>query len=241
MYCEGKALSFYVLSTLFTILYFIITAPVLLFIPVSLRIVLATKWCKGILFLCKVLDGITYEVVGKDNMPSQPYIVASEHQSPLETIILFVEFPNVSYVLKQEVRFIPFIGLYLNLLKMVFIDRNQKVAALRKMVRECDECSKNERTIVIFPEGTRVRYGENGSRDYRVGIAMVYQKLRVPVVPVVINTGKYWPAGIVSFKKKRGTVTIKILSPIEPDLGKEEFMETLKNRMIEGGRQLRNE
>ena len=188
-----------------------------------------------LLFFCRVFDGITYEIVGRDNIPEGPFIVASAHQSPLETLIFTVELRGVVFILKKELKFLPVIGIFMMSVGMIFIDRNKKMSALRKMVRECMTRAKEKRTIVIFPEGTtRSKNKRNGK--YHEGVAMIYEKLQIPVVPVALNTGKYWPPGVFSLSKKPGKATLKILSPIAPGMNREKFMESLQLSINEGSR-----
>ena len=73
------------------------------------------------------------------------------------------------------------------------------------------------RSIVIFPEGTRVRPGE--SPPLRAGFAGLYRALGVPVVPVALDSGRLWPrAGA----KRAGTVTFRFGAPVPPGLPRAE-------------------
>ena len=51
--------------------------------------------------------------------------------------------------------------------------------------------SPRDRQIVMFPEGTRRPPG--APPDYQTGIALLYRTLGVPVVPVALNSGLFWP------------------------------------------------
>ena len=226
---------FYVFSTVFAILYSVVTLPIIPFIPISLRIYICVVGIRVLLFFCRVFDGITYEIIGRENMPEGPFIVASAHQSPLETLVFTAELRGVVFILKKELRLLPIIGIFMMSIGMIFIDRNKKVSALRKIVRECMVKSKEKRTIVIFPEGT-TRNRSQRDWKYHEGVAMIYEKLQIPVVPVALNTGLYWPPGVFSLSKKRGKATLKILPPIAPGMSKEKFMESLKLSISEGSK-----
>ncbi len=83
------------------------------------------------------------------------------------------------------------------------------------------------RSILIYPEGTRMPPGER--RAYHPGVAALYGDLGVPVVPVALNSGLFW--GRRAFHKKPGTITIEFLPPIAPGLPRREFMRELQERM----------
>ncbi|WP_410522105.1 lysophospholipid acyltransferase family protein [Neoehrlichia mikurensis] len=207
--------------------------------PLSIRIKCAVFGTHVLLYLCDVIDGITYEIKGKEHLPMQPYIVASEHQSPLETLILFTVFKNAVYVLKKEVIILPIFNIFFILLKMIFIDRSKKLQALKKMLKLSKLRFDEGRTIIIFPQGSRTTI--NKKAQYKSGVAALYSSLSVPVVPIALNTGLFWPRSLVSFKKKPGKAIIKILPPINPGLSKQEFLQQLKKNLSEASYTLCNE
>jgi len=66
--------------------------------------------------------------------------------------------------------------------------------------------------VVIFPEGTRIPYGQRGK--YKVGGALLSASTGVPVVPIAHNAGKLW--GRNSFLKHAGVITMSIGAAIDP-------------------------
>jgi 1-acyl-sn-glycerol-3-phosphate acyltransferase len=64
--------------------------------------------------------------------------------------------------------------------------------------------------VVIFPEGTRIPYGQRGK--YKIGGALLAASAGVPVVPVAHNAGRLW--GRAAFIKKPGLITMSIGQPI---------------------------
>lgn len=192
---------------------------------------------RGLLWFCKVFDGITYEVVGRENLPDGPFIVGAEHQSALDPMILYVELAGPAFVLKKELKTFPVLGFWGILLGMIYIDRSQKVGALKKMMRECRKISEDGRVLIIFPEGSR-SIGRPETKKYQEGIAAIYQTLQIPVVPIMLDTGKFWPGSIITLGKKPGKATLRIMPPIKSGLERKAFMEEFKNSMIEGGRGL---
>lgn len=223
------SLLFNIFLILWELFYTTVTLPILFlsskiltfFLVCSVRVVLFALY-----FFC----GISYEIRGTENIPKQPYIVASKHQSPFETFIFILLFKGAVFVLKRELKWIPFIGLQLMALKMIFIDRSSGISSLRKVVKSAKLSIKKKRNIIIFPEGTRVAVGDN--RKYQTGIAALYGALSTPVVPIALNTGLFWPNSILSLKRNSGKAIIEILPPIYPGLKKDEFLEVLE-RAIE--------
>jgi 1-acyl-sn-glycerol-3-phosphate acyltransferase len=63
-------------------------------------------------------------------------------------------------------------------------------------------------------------------------VAALYTALDVPVVPVALNSGRFWGPGL--FGKRAGTVRVAFLEPIPPGLDRKTFMAVLEDR-IEGG------
>ncbi|QGR02959.1 1-acyl-sn-glycerol-3-phosphate acyltransferase [Ehrlichia ruminantium] len=221
---------FYILLGLFAILYTVVVVPFCLILPMSSRIKYSVYGIKVVLFIERIIDGIDYEVRGFEHLPKDcPYIVASEHQSPLETLVLFTIFKNPVYILKKELMWLPIFGIYFMLLKMIFINRSNKIQALKHILTSTASHVKKGRTVIIFPQGSRVMPGTKVS--IKPGITAIYSKLSVSVVPVAVNTGLFWPASIFSLKKTRGKAIIQILPPIYPGLTKQEFASELESRM----------
>jgi 1-acyl-sn-glycerol-3-phosphate acyltransferase len=98
---------------------------------------------------------------------------------------------------------------------------------LRGLVKQAKAAIADGRSIVIFPEGTRVAPGDQ--RPYQVGTAALYRQLGVPVVPVALNSGLFW--GRRKWTKRPGVITLEILPPIAPGLSRDAFMETLRERI----------
>ncbi len=57
-------------------------------------------WIKGTQYLEEIILGLGHTLEGKENLPPAPYIVACQHQSAWETILLPVWFPRCAIVLR---------------------------------------------------------------------------------------------------------------------------------------------
>jgi 1-acyl-sn-glycerol-3-phosphate acyltransferase len=184
-------------------------------------------WIDGTLFLLKHVVGIGHRIIGAENLPAAPAVYASKHQSAWETLFLsrYLNFP--AFVLKKELLSIPLFGWFLKKSGMIAIDRKAGASALRGMAREAAATLDAGRSILIFPEGTRVAPGQ--SRPYQPGVAALYTQLKVPVVPVALNSGLFW--GRRAFIKKPGTIVVEILPPIQPGLDRKAVMKELEDRI----------
>ena len=117
-------------------------------------------------------------------------------------------------VMKIELLRIPLFGQFSVACGMIMVDRAKGGAALRDMIHRGREEAAKSRQIVIFPEGTRRPPGAPPA--YQSGIALLYKGLDLPVVPLALNSGLFWPRR--SFLKYPGTIIIEFLPPIEPGL-----------------------
>ena len=169
--------------------------------------------------------GITIQVEGVEHLPPPPYIVACKHQSAWETIALGGIFPGIIFVIKKELMRIPLLNIYFKKQQVLVVDRARGTAALQKMTEDAQAHIARKNCIVIFPEGTRTAVGEK--RPYKAGIARLYQKLGVPVVPVAHNAGVLWSRR--SMVKYPGCITVRILPPIQPGLDKQKMLLRLQD------------
>lgn len=184
-------------------------------------------WSKGVFELFRVIIGIQVEVRGREFIPTGPSLIASKHQSEWETLIFLHLLHDPVYIMKKELGYIPGYGTYARKMKMIFIDRAGYAKTLRKLIRDARNTVSSGRSLVIFPEGTRIEPGVKA--PYHTGIAALYNALDLPVSPVVHNSGLCWPKQ--SFRKYAGTITICFLEPIEPGLKRQEFMTRLEQTM----------
>jgi 1-acyl-sn-glycerol-3-phosphate acyltransferase len=167
---------------------------------------------------------IKIEFRGLENIPKGACIIASKHESTLETFALTLHAPDFTFVLKRELLSIPFFGWYLRRAEQLGIDRSKGSQALTNITREASRILAEGRQIFYFPEGTRRAVGAPSA--YRSGIAHVYMATGAVCLPVALNSGLFWPRrGLL---RRRGTVVIAFLKPIQPGLDKRTFMRLLQ-------------
>ncbi len=185
----------------------ILTFP---FSPLT-RYRLISSYAHTMLWVLKVVCGIRHEVTGIENIPSSPCIVLCKHQSAWETLALQAIFPPQAWVLKRELLWIPFFGWGLAMTSPIAINRSDGKGAVKQLLKQGKQRLAQGFFVVIFPEGTRVPYGERGK--YKVGGALLAASAGVPVVPVAHNAGRLW--GRNAFVKRPGLITMSIGEPIQ--------------------------
>jgi 1-acyl-sn-glycerol-3-phosphate acyltransferase len=213
-------LLFYVTTSLFVVL-----GSPLLFAPRSWAMAALKLHARVELWLLKSIVRLNFEVRGLDKLPGGPCLVASKHQSAWETFALIPLFRDPALLMKRELFWIPFHGWFSYKFEMIPVDRDKGPTALRRMLRAAKKRIEDGREIIIFPEGTRRPPG--APPDYKTGIVLLYEALRVPCVPVALNSGVFWPRR--SWQKSPGTVVVEILDPLPPDLPKAEFLTKLED------------
>ncbi|MES2729407.1 MAG: lysophospholipid acyltransferase family protein [Pseudomonadota bacterium] len=175
--------------------------------------------------------GLRLEITGRENLPANgPYIVAMKHQSAYETLILHALFKDTAIILKRELTWIPIWGWIVASSGNVAIDRGKGRVALDSMLRGAKTVFREGRILTIYPQGTRVDIHDTPKeRPYKIGIGRIYTDNAVPVVPIAINAGVFWPKH--AFLKRPGVVTFQVLPPIPPGLPLTEFMQVLEQTL----------
>lgn len=187
----------------------------------------ARAWMRAVHALLRAFVGLDIELRGLERIPEGPVIFAAKHQSALDTLVFHVIRTDVVYGLKRELRWIPLFSLYLARTGCIFVDRGGAATALKSLVRGARAAVAHGCSIVIFPEGTRRPPGAPPA--YKSGVAALYAALGVPVVPVALNTGLFWPRR--SFRKWPGRAVVEMLEPIPPGLDRHRFMALLEERI----------
>lgn len=194
----------------------------------------AKIWGVWMDFLLKVIVGIRVNVIGQENLPKGPFILASKHQSAWETYYYFKFFKTVTFVLKRELFRIPFFGWQLKGTGMIGVDRAAGASAIKHLIQQAKGALREDGPIVIFPEGSRSDPDKPGV--YQPGIVALYRSLNIPVVPAALNSGVLWKRR--GFLKYPGTITLQFLPPLQPGLSKEDFMKTLEEKIESACRNL---
>ena len=150
-------------------------------------------------------------------IPGGSHLIAVKHQSMLETLEM-VRLTNLPViVIKKELADIPLFGWLTRRYGVIPVERTAGAKALRALVEDGKAATATGRSVIIYPEGTRVRVGQ--TPELRSGFAALYRSLGLPVVPVATDSGELWGRGLVHHS---GTVTLKIGETVPAGLKRDE-------------------
>jgi 1-acyl-sn-glycerol-3-phosphate acyltransferase len=223
-----RSLVFNILFYVFFLLWSLVALPTFV-LPRAAMLKVASWWARTNILLMRAICGIKVEFRGVEKIPKGPLIVASKHQSMWETISLLRFFEAPFFVVKRELKFIPIFGLFIIKTDMVAIDRSKGGRAMLAVMRRAEEEVKRGRQFVIFPEGTRTAPG--APPHYKAGIGLIYADCGVPVLPVALNSGLFWPRR--TFMRYPGTLVVEFLDPIPPGLKRDEFLKRVESTIEE--------
>lgn len=184
-----RSIMFYIGEALSTIPFFIVSILALPLNPKA-RAQVISGWARFVVWWLKITCKLTYNVVGKNNIPNTPCVFAANHQSTWETIATQAFLPPLAYVLKKELFKIPVFGWGLWATKPIAIDRSDKMLARDQVTKQGIQKLAEGRFVLIFPEGTRTSYGD--ARNFKRGGATLARNAQVDIVPIAHNAGKFW-------------------------------------------------
>ena len=218
-----KSLIFNILFYIWTLFISFFSFPVF-FLNRKFDVKVWFLWIKVTNKILKTVIKLDYEVEGLKNITSNNVIYACQHQSAWDTIILPYLIGDCIIFHKRSLLFIPIFGWHLLKLGMVVITRNKGVNSLKNIISKTKKAIDQHRSVLIFPHGTRTL--PNSINKIQSGIVILYKHLNIKVVPVKLNSGKYW--GINKFLKYPGKITVSFLDPIQPGLKTGEFRKILE-------------
>ena len=209
---------------------FLIALPTL-FLPTKFTLIFGKFLGHYVIFIVRLFLNTKIEIKGINNIPkTEKYFVASAHQSMFETFALQAVLDYPVFILKKELLRIPLFGLYLKKIKSIAIVRDTTTKDNLNFFDNVASIIKTEdRPLLIFPQGTRVKTDEK--IPFKKGVGRIYEALNISCIPIAINSGNVWPKkGVV---RHSGKITISLLEPIKPGLKKEEFIKKLEKRIYE--------
>lgn len=211
----------WVRTILFRILFYAVSVPIVLMVPVAAlfgaRAVVAAGqvWAGAHRMLTCWVLGVRTRVEGA--VPGGQVLYAAKHQAMYETVELQLILGGPAMVLKRELMRIPVWGWAARRYGAIVVDREASAAALKAMVRQAQAARATGRSVIVYPEGTRVKPGERP--PLRAGFAGLYKALALPVVPIALDSGRLMPK---TGAKRAGVVTVRIGAPIPPGLPRRE-------------------
>ena len=188
-------------------------------------------WSRSVLWFLL----IPIKVTGKENVdPKQSYVFVANHQSFLDVFAVYGWLPNnFKWLMKKEIRKVPFVGTACAVAGHIFVDRSNPRAALQSMDHIKKELVDGISTV-IFPEGTRTKTGEMGR--FKQGAFKIAMDMGLPVVPLSLGGFfKAMPSG-QAFANPRARVSLHIGKPIDISQFNDinEAMEYLREQIASG-------
>ncbi len=168
----------------------------------------------------ELMLGIRNRISGFENLPvgtTAPAILLLKHQSTWETFCMPTLMPHpLAYVFKKELLYVPFFGWAMAKMDMIHIDRSKRAQAFNKVVQQGQRLLDQGTWVIMFPEGTRIPRGEQGT--YKTGGTRLAVATGAPVIPIAVTSAKCWPRKALI--KRPGVVDFSIGQPI-PSQGRE--------------------
>ncbi|MDI7862600.1 1-acyl-sn-glycerol-3-phosphate acyltransferase [Rhizobiaceae bacterium n13] len=201
----------------------IVLTPIYFLLPRKKAYVIPKNWAISNNWLMEKIVGATFEVEGLENIPEGGYIFAPKHQSFWDTFALLPWLDDPVYILKRELMWIPLFGWYIAKQRMIPVNRGARGKVMLEVLKRARKEMEAGRQLIIYPEGTRRPPG--AEPEYKYGIARMYRDLGVPVVPVAMHPGLFWPRR--KFLRFPGQFKVRVLPAIPPGLDPDEFYKTL--------------
>ena len=183
---------------------------------------LFSQWAR---FSAKHIVGLHTEVRG--TVPTGAVLVASKHQSWLDSIALLSVLDAPRFIMKKELTWIPILGWHGLNNGFIPVDRGKRGQAIAKLMDDVKAGQAKPGQLIIYPQGTRVAPGVK--MPYKMGTAALYSQLQQDCIPVATNVGVFWPRR--GLYRRPGTAVIEFLPAIKPGLSNAEFMRELETRI----------
>ena len=201
----------------------IVLSPYYFVVPRKIAYAIPKNWARSNHWLMRVIVGTTFEIEGLENLPGDSYILAPKHQSFWDTYALLPWLKDPVYILKRELMWIPLFGWYAKKQRMIPVDRGARGKVMVEVLKRTKDELSTGRQLIIYPEGTRRPPG--AEPVYKYGVARMYRDLGIPVVPVAMHPGLFWPRR--SIRRYPGHFKVRILPPIMPGMDPDAFFAQL--------------
>lgn len=187
----------YVLRPFYWLWQYLIAWPLLMVLTVFTAVfTVCTVFWKNAEFVHKVqqfwsrsffwLMFLPVSVDGQEHIvPGQSYVFVANHQSMFDVWLVYGWLPVIfKWLMKAELRKVPFVGTGCKAAGHIFIDRRNAKAAMESL-KEVEKQLMNGVCTVIFPEGTRSLNGEVGR--FKRGAFQIAWDLGLPVIPLSLD------------------------------------------------------
>lgn len=150
---------------------------------------LPTLWADANYLILRLLTGVTFQCQGADNLDKKTwYFLVANHRSWADILVLYYVFnrkaPPLKFFLKQQLIWVPGIGLACKALDFPFMQRYSKQYLkkhpekrgkdIETTRRSCEAFKSHPSTIILFPEATRFTAEKQAAQQ------SAYQQLLTP-------------------------------------------------------------
>jgi 1-acyl-sn-glycerol-3-phosphate acyltransferase len=181
-------------------------------------------------------------VTGRHHVPSTSFIFCSNHASHMDSIALMtatgLPFNRFGMLAASDYFFSSALvhRWFSGMVQLIPISRSPGPTSLQRTLALCRRfLDGQDRSLILFPEGTRSVTGEMGS--IKRGVSLISTELGLPIVPAYIEgSGALMPKGRVF--PAPGRVGVHIGAPIVPGTGRDH--DAVTRRIEDSIRALKN-
>ena len=119
----------------------------------------------------------------------QAVLYIGNHRSFFDIVVTYARCPGLTgYIAKDGVRKVPILGLWMERLYCLFLNRDDLKQGLKETLTAIDQ-EKSGISISIYPEGTRNKDKEhpNSILPLKEGSFKIAQKTKCPIIPMVMT------------------------------------------------------
>jgi 1-acyl-sn-glycerol-3-phosphate acyltransferase len=129
---------------------------------------------------------IPVHVEGRELLdPRTSYVFVANHQGYMDIFLIYGHLRHTfKWMMKAELRKMPFIGIACEKARHIFVDRSSS-SKVKETIHKARQTLQDGTSLVVFPEGTRTYTGHLGK--FRKGAYLLADELQLPVVPITIN------------------------------------------------------
>lgn len=166
-------------------------------------------------------------VHGKENVDwKKTHLFIANHESLLDIpAVTLGAKKNLYYLVKHELKNVPFVGWLASALGMIFVDRKDSEKG-RESIRKAGEIIKGGKNVISFAEGTRTKDGKMGR--FKKGSFRIALENEIDIIPIRITGARQiLPSG--SFKLRPGHIHVYFGKEIKVNKFKDQHPEELAN------------
>lgn len=178
-------------------------------------------WCRAYVLL---MPWWRLRVEGRENLPKGACVIAPNHQSFLDIVVLFCLFYPFKWVARRELFRLPLFGWILQLGGYKSIQRGSSSDAAH-LLAECGELLEAGMPVLMFPEGTRSKTGRVGR--FKAGAFVLAARHGVPIVPIAMR-GALEAIKHGRMQARRVELRLRVLPPVAPPGRDADILTTLK-------------